>query len=568
MKARPRGLSNNQKRQLSQLIEQAAHAYMSQSFGMCENLCKRIESIQPGNPDVANMRGGMCLATSRPEDGMLFFRQAVKQAPRRYEFRINLGFVLLETGRADEALVEYQEAERLKPNEQQALLGACRALQALGRNAEAGEYLRRVQKQQLTNAEDALMLAIACRDLGYTHEALKSFVALLIRFPGHLRGQYEKAATEMQVGDMSAAQASLEQLLSLRPDHAPALALLAEIKMPSSADDPMIGAIHRALEHIAPDSPERVDLHVALAKCLQRLHDYDAAFLHFRMANEIRAKHSTYNAAAELAHLDEIGRCFTARVLEHRGSVDADAPVFIVGMPRCGSTLTEQILAAHPECSGRGESSMFENALASLHPDKGLTLEEMAKFSPTQWMRIGTLYVERLYASGPVCKRITDKSLSNIRMLGAIHCALPHARIIHVRRHPLDTCLSIFTSNLSGSSYDYGLRLDTLGMYYRQYLSLMQHWRKILPAESFYELRYEDLVERQEDETRRLLEFCGLGWSDQCLEFQNAGHRVETASIMQVRQSMYSKSVDRWKRYEKELAPLIEMLGTEYPSLS
>lgn len=565
MKGKSGRLSNNLKRQIRQLVDQAAHAYMAQNFGMCESLCKHIESLQPGHADVANMRGGMRIASGRPDEAYVFFRRAVQSAPQRADIRINLGFALLEIGQADAALLHYQQAIKLKPGEQQALLGACRALQALGRHAEAGAYLRRARQLPVVTAEDRLMLAIAFRDLGHTDEALDVFADLLRRFPGHLRGQYEKAVTEMQTGDRRAAQSSLQRLLAMRPDHAPSLALLAELSPPCTAHDPLMGTIKQALQSAAEGSAGRVDLHVALGKCLQSLNDYDAAFEQFRMANHLRAEHSAYDADAELAHLKELAESFTARVFANRGDVEADAPLFIVGMPRCGSTLTEQILAAHPECSGRGESSLFENVLAGLYAGKSLTLDELTHFSPAQWAEVGRLYVDRLLASGPVSKRITDKSLSNIRMLGAIHCALPRARMIHVRRHPLDTCLSIFTSHLSGSTYDYGLRLESLGKYYRQYLALMDHWRAVLPSEVLHEMNYEDLVGRQEQETRRLLAFCGLEWSDLCLQFQSAGHRVETASIMQVRQAMYSRSVGRWRRYAKQLQPLIDILGTDDP---
>jgi len=161
-------------------------------------------------------------------------------------------------------------------------------------------------------------------------------------------------------------------------------------------------------------------------------------------------------------------------------------------------------------------------------------------------------------------RHITDKSLANIRFVGAIHCALPKARIVHVRRHPLDTCLSIYRLNIQGEAFDFGRDLEELGYYYQMYLKLMQHWRDTLPEGVMYELTYERLVADQKGETRKLLDACGLEWSDQCLQFQQARNAVRTASVAQVRRAIYTDSMAAWKRYEQHLAPLIHILGTDY----
>ena len=152
-------------------------------------------------------------------------------------------------------------------------------------------------------------------------------------------------------------------------------------------------------------------------------------------------------------------------------------------------------------------------------------------------------------------------------MIGAIHCALPKAKIVHVRRHPLDTCLSIYKLPLVGQHYGYGYDLGELGRYYQMYLKLMQHWRDTLPAGVMYELDYEDLVANQERETRKLLDYCGLPWNEACLQFSKAKNVVRTASMAQVRRDIYSDSVAAWKRYEKQLKPLIRILGTKYPKI-
>jgi hypothetical protein len=193
-----------------------------------------------------------------------------------------------------------------------------------------------------------------------------------------------------------------------------------------------------------------------------------------------------------------------------------------------------------------------------------LTMERITSLSTDEWRKIGQAFLGRMKTGHEDALRITDKSLSNIRMIGAIHCALPHARIIHVRRHPLDTCLSIFKSNVRGALFEFGCNLEQLGRYYKSYLSLMQHWRTVLPKGVMYEIDYEQLVANQEDETRKLIDFCNLEWNDNCLEFHKTKNIVKTASIAQVRQPIYSDSMATWKRYERQLQPLIDILGPEY----
>ncbi|MDQ6965656.1 MAG: sulfotransferase, partial [Mariprofundaceae bacterium] len=313
---------------------------------------------------------------------------------------------------------------------------------------------------------------------------------------------------------------------------------------------------------------DRVDILNAMGIANRKLGLFHGSFDYFQQANAIRASLRDYDAEAALKDMDRIMQAYSPEAVAHPAGIPDVEPILVVGLPGCGSTLVEQILAAHSQVSGRGEIDAFASVLRETFVAGGdADIAALASLTEEQWAELGGEYLERLRVSGPDSQRIVDKSLNNCLLLGAIHCAMPQARIVHVRRHPLDICLSIYTSNIQGSLYDYGLRLETLGEYCKKYLELMSHWRKALPAGVMYELDYEQLVSNQEEETRGLLEACGLPWEEQCLNFQAGGERVNTASIMQVRQPMYTKSVARWKRYEKELKPLIDILGTDYPDL-
>ena len=363
---------------------------------------------------------------------------------------------------------------------------------------------------------------------------------------------------------MDQAEQEVRKVLALDPNNVGAYAMLAEIKKGGSEDDADVTAMARLHARLDPNAPGRMILDFALSQVMDKLKLYDRAFEYCREGNDLRRTHSHYNADEELAHLQDIMKAYTPTMFANGSGLEDATPVFIVGMPRCGSTLTEQILAAHPKVGDEGEWGYFERILAERNDDEPLTLERLTAFTPEQWREIGEQFITRMRSDHPDAARITDKSLHNIRLIGAIHCAMPKAKIVHVRRHPLDTCLSIYRNNLLGIQFDFGCNLGELGYYYRMYLRLMQHWRDVLPAGVLYELDYEQMVASQEAETRNLLAYCELPWDDSCLQFDKSKNLVRTASVSQVRQPIYKSSLAAWERYEQHLQPLIRILGTDY----
>jgi len=232
-------------------------------------------------------------------------------------------------------------------------------------------------------------------------------------------------------------------------------------------------------------------------------------------------------------------------------------------MPRSGTTLVEQILASHANVHGAGELTTLEDVFIG-HLGTPLApiarARRLAALTPGDLAKIGAAYAGKVAALAPGSARITDKMPANFRLAGLIRLALPNARIVHCRRDPLDTCLSCYASNFSrGQPFAYDLR--ELGLYYRAYDDLMAHWREHLPPDRFLEVRYEDVVDDLEGQTRRLIAFCGLDWDDACLAFHQTRRPVRTASVNQVRQPIYRASVGRWKLYERHLGPLLDVLA-------
>jgi hypothetical protein len=310
--------------------------------------------------------------------------------------------------------------------------------------------------------------------------------------------------------------------------------------------------------------PEQVDLHFALAKALADIGDTAEAFDHWRSGNALIRGRITYDEPATLAGLRDMASAFAGRPPSPPGVGDPSAaPLFIVGMPRSGTTLVEQILASHPAVFAAGETNALAAAIIQVGgPALIASPSALAQLSGPALTQIGDAYVRAIRAQAPGAARITNKTPDNFRLIGLIRAALPQARIIHVRRDPIDTCLSCFTKRFTGHQ-PFTFDLAELGRYYRGYQALMAFWRKTTPPAVMLEVDYEALTDDLESQARLILAHCGLDWDPRCLAFQLTERHVLTASAIQVRQPLYRSAVGRWRAYEPHLGPLIAALGTD-----
>jgi len=534
-----------------------------QRFDLCEQLCAHIDSLQENNADAASIRGVMASSMGRQKLAVRYFQRAIEVAPRRCEFHANLAGMFLLQGDPDKALAAYQRSLTLKPHQLEIQLGCATALLELGRFDEARAMMLAAHRRQPSSCHVLMRLFRGDYETGRLDEAEAWLQQVLKLDAGHAEAHYCYGMLLSGNGQHQAeAEAEVKEALRLNPVHAGAALLLSELKSYTvrDADVELLASMHADTRLPVTD---KVKLGFAYGKVLDDLGEYDQAFDCFEQANQLRSEQSTYDNDQELGHLQLLKDTYTPQVLAHASDRECDAPLFIVGMPRSGSTLVEQILAAHPDVVARGECGFFDDALAvSSSQEEPLTVESLAAYDEQQWGRVADDYLQKLQQADTAL-RYTDKTLTNIRLIGAIHCALPKARIIHVQRHPLDNCLSIFRHNLLGAQFDYGRKLGELGYYYRMYQQLMQHWRDVLPAGVLYEVDYQSLVADPEPQTRQLLDACGLEWNESCLRFYEADNVVRTASFMQVRKPVSSGSVGVWKHYEKQLQPLIRILGVD-----
>lgn len=468
---------------------------------------------------------------------------------------------LAAAGRIDEALAGFSQAMAMAPASPTPYLAAGRALMTAGRFDEALYCFDQAIARAPGSAEAKEGAGEALLALGRAPAALEIFTALRSGDPRTHIAWHRSAEALSQLGRLADAREALEQAVRLAPDvvgHHYALAQLARF----TPDDPRLAPLERLGAKAARyPEPDRCELYFALGKAYDDLGRHDAAFRQFAAGNALRRRAVRYDEAGFLGILQALETAFTPEaVTALAGSGHpAEEPVFIVGMPRSGTSLVEQILASHPQVFGAGEQMILHQLLGQglLGPDFPAGL---ARLKPAALHAFGGHYAMQMKALAPAARRIVDKLPANFMLCGLIHLALPNARIIHVKRDPLDTCFSCY-ANLFAQAIDYSYDLGELGRYYRGYETLMDHWQRVLPAGAILEVSYESLVGNLEAEARRILTHIGLDWDAACLSFHRTARVVHTLSAAQVRQPVYASAVGRAAPYAPYLAPLRRALG-------
>lgn len=377
---------------------------------------------------------------------------------------------------------------------------------------------------------------------------------LLKRFPNWPKGYFNYAGFFKAQGKLPQSKTALLKVIELDPEHAGAYLALTEVSTASESKR-LILAMIRLLEKLnsrpETQSLRRIQLHYGLGHALADQSNYAEAFEHWQHANRLQLRNCQFRVVQMKPVFDEIARVFSLLQYDpvtDRGT-DKLTPIFIVGLPRSGSTLLEQMLSSHEEIETAGEVHYLADILVRKLSE--LTGENyprgLQKISREQFLQLGDAYLEKLQGHHPQSKYIIDKLPANFQSIGLIRKALPHAIIVHLNRNPMAVGISVYR-NYFLANEPYFCDLDEFAEYHQLYKELMSFWRGFDPA-SLYELTYESLIDSPKEQLSALLEYCGLTWQDQCLEFHKANNRVTTLSAGQVRQPLYRGSVDDWRHY-------------------
>lgn len=575
-------------------MQEAVAAQQRGEFALAEQCYREVLRYAPTHADATHFLGLLAHQTGHDDVALPLLERAIQLGPQSYLYRHNLACVFQALGRHAEAeqcslktlarkpdysdalfvlaksqaaqnhdrdaLTSYQRALALDPGHFDAMLGLSEVLLRRVRRAEALTSLRRARALAAGDVAKLLRAAAALQSAEAYVEARGCFEEVLAISPDCGRAYVGLGVTLANLGDMRGAEAHYREALRLKPDNAGAYYNLAsQIRL--KPEDPLWSPLLSLVESAPSRSTdEQILLQFAAGKVWEDAHEYDRAFPHFLEGNRLKRSATNYDESRQAAFYHEAIRWFDPEFLaaHAQAGVDADSPIFVVGMSRSGTTLIEQILASHPSVHGAGEMRLLQQSvhveLKSSASDDELP-QRIAQLDDAALQSVGARYLAGTRDLAPAAARIVDKLQGNMVLLGLIHVVFPRARIIHCRRDPLDTCVSCFTRHFT-TGHDFSYDLGELGRFYRLYEELMQHWSRVLPATRILEVRYENVVNDFEAQARRLIEFCGLEWNDACLHFYETRRPVRTASLTQVRQPIYASSVGRWKRYEKYLAPL------------
>lgn len=570
-------------------------------YGRAEACQQQALAIEPNFAPSLNNLGSIWRERGDKTKALFWYEKAASANPNYLEPLNNLGALLLEEDRIPEAIEALEKALRLHPNYAEAICNRGGAHLAQEENEKALQCFKRALElrpvyveaqmglaktlQALENLPDAELAAVRAIQIDGNNPKAHALLANIhteMSKPVQAEAEYEHALqldplsndALLGLGDLCTengqierANGLFERALEFKPDDLAAHIHLVQNGKVKADDLHFAALLEEAKKLETLSDNRRLSLHFALGKGYDDLKEYDKAFPHYLAGCKLKRARFDYDPAATAKQFTELAEIFSKENINRlRGSGDASAlPIFVLGMPRSGTTLTEQIIASHPDVYGAGElPDLLHVAHRKTDPAVNTFPENLRYLDHATLKAWGEEYVAGLKQRAPMAKHITDKMPANFLAVPLIHLMLPNAKIIHVNRNPVDTCLSCFT-RLFHRKQEFTYDLAELGRYYADYARLIQQWSEVLPAGAFLDIQYEDIVADQEAQARRLLDYCGLEWNDACLDFHKTKRQVRTASLTQVRQPIYSTSVERWRKYEKYLGPLLDELGDLVP---
>lgn len=560
--------------------------------------------LAPSHSGSLNNLGSIWHARGDDDKAIGFYEAALKVNPAQVDSLNNLGSILMNRKQYRQAAVHLEAALRLHGTHLGALCNLVRTYCEMGKTVEVLPLLQLAV--QLAPEELHVLWALVTyhRSIGEHELALSQVNHALERYPDasvlkllriHLLSQLDrvdealaelsKLAPTQQVSEKELLALHAE-LLGVKGDGAAVVELL-EPMLAKFGQEPAICHALVSAQKVRPDSAvwqelsrikneqefalleDKISYHFAMGKALDDLDRPEEAFAHYQAGCRLKRSQFDYRVESDERALRSFAEHLDAGLMSRLGASGhpSNAPIFVVGMMRSGTSLMEQIIASHPEVYGAGELMDFlsvtqEFCQRAERFDSASVAEWVKQLGPVQLQEWGTHYLQRAGKRAGQARRFTDKLPMNFKLLGLIHLVFPNARIIHMKRDPLDTCWSCYTQ-LFAAAHPFSFDLSEMGRYYRAYEDLMAHWRRVLPTGAMLEVQYEELVSNQEEISRQVLNFCGLDWSDACLQFHKTERVVRTASQYQVKQPMNKTSVLRSRRYEPWLGELIAALKGE-----
>ncbi len=527
--------------------QKAAIALDLGHYQEAEKLALKMTRSYPRNAFGWKILGASLIMTGRTAEALKAVENAVCLLPGDAAAHHDMGIVLYALGRHEEALESLRRAIELEHQFPEAHNNLGNMLWELGRLKEAEVCLRHATalKPEFFIAHNNLGNVL--RGLGRQGEAEKHYRLAIELKPDYAEAHDNLGTTLQDLGRAEEAEAHYRRAIGLYPDHAEFYRNLADLKR-FSAQDPLVGQLRR-LHDKSRDETNRMHASFALAKACEDIGEYEEAFSLYEEGNRLRKGMQSYSIEQDRALFERIKIAFDPLPKVDPVPSGQVKPILIVGMPRSGTSLVEQILASHSMVFGAGELDIL-NELMAKHFAQGADCAS----------KVAKEYLEEIASISPGRSHVTDKMPQNFRWLGFLLSANPEVRIIHTLRDPVATCWSIFKTYFPAKGLGFAFDLKEMAEYYRMYLDLMNFWHERFPGR-IHDLDYERLTENQEEETRKMLDYCGLPWEKGCLEFEKTQRAVKTASALQVRQKLYRGSSEAWRKFDPYLGVLKDHLG-------
>jgi tetratricopeptide (TPR) repeat protein len=518
-------------------------------------------------PEAYNNLGTLLQQDRKFDEAEHALKKAIGQRPGYIEAHNNLANLYVAQKKEVEALRVLGDALKIAPTNPQTLLITARIQLRRGNFPAAEQATRAVLQQQPDNAEALTVLGQVLHETDRYDEAIEMLAKAVEANPRNPESLNFYGVALKSVGRLDDARDHILKALKLNDSMFGAYANLNDLVDFSKGEgeelfNRMDAIFEAATNH---EADQLLPLHFAYAKALDDRGEHERALQHYITGGRMKRAQLDYDEKETFGFFDAIREAFPKALFEERKykGLDDERPVFIIGMPRSGSTLVEQILSSHPHVHGAGEVKYLSRAIGQLRdrlPSLPRYPQMMAKITPAQLDMVAKKYLEALTAGAGDSKRVTDKLLTNYFFVGLIHLLYPKAKFVNTLRDPVDTCLSGFTKLFKDDmphSYD----LTELGRYYCKYRELMEHWQAVLPEGVLTTVQYEDVVADTEKQAKALIDFIGLKWDRKCLDFHKSDRPVKTASVAQVRKPIYNTAVKRWKKYGAGLQPLVDAVS-------
>ena len=458
------------------------------------------------------------------------YRALIAEKIKTAEIYCNLAAICARSSRREEADRLWKQALAVSPRYVEAQMNLADSLQLAGKIEQAINYYRRIIADHGDLVAARYLLANLLKAQGNFPEARDIYTRIMAEQPAYTQAHF-----------------SYSQIHRYR-----------------DRGDPHIQVMLDLYENSGLSAENRIQLSFALARAFENIGDIPQAFKFLKTGNDIRYSEFNYQIDSDRELIQSIIRSFSAEAIASVKirAQTSNKPIFIVGMPRSGTTLVEKIVASHSDVFGAGELEYIFALGTSLFlkQSRYYQFAPLDSYSSQAFESFGKIYLEKIDLLDRQHSRLTDKMPFNMMMIGLVKIALPNAKIIHCVRDARDTCLSLYKQNFTTGNYRFAYDLRTVAQFHKQYQQLMKHWHEVLPGE-IYDVSYEELTQNPEAEIRKLLKACDLEWQDDCLNFDKSGGIVKTASAYQARQPMYTSSVKLWEKYQDYLGPLLEELA-------